>query len=83
MKDKKNNKDVDERSDSYLPEVSLILIREPGKGGENIRIVNLDDFSSDRHKQYYVDAVEKYGSHNVRYCKVLGTKVTVNVEFVE
>jgi hypothetical protein len=83
MKDKKLDEELDGMSDSHLPEVSLIIVREHGKKSDKINIINLDHFSEDMHQKYYIDAVEKYGKQNVRYCKVLGTKVTVSVEFLD
>ena len=83
MKNKDITDELDERSESSLPEVSLILIREPSKKGDQIKVVNLDDFAEDTLKKYYIDAVEKYGTHNVRYCKVLGTKIKLDVDFIE
>lgn len=80
MKVQKNSGNIDiPSSDTGLPEMSLIIIRNNGK----INIVNLDNFSNDMHKGYYIDAVEKYGKDNVRYCRVLGAKVKVDVEFDE
>lgn len=66
-----------------LPEVGFLLVAEGGKK-RSLRVINLDQYQDkDMVTKLYLDADKKYGESNVRYCKVITTKVSRQVEFFE
>jgi hypothetical protein len=73
-----------EKEKEHLPEITLLLIREVGRHGEQDRVVSLDNYADiESRKKLYVDAIGKYGQSNVRYCKVISAKLTQSVEFMD
>jgi len=81
MGNKNNSNDQEEITS--LPDVAMIIIKEQGKSSSSIRLLNLDNYGDDIRKKYYMDAISKYGRDNVRYCKIVQSKVKVEVEFVD
>jgi hypothetical protein len=63
-----------------LPEKEFILILKRGPKGPIPTILNLDEFDDtpqDKNikRKLYVDALEKNGIQNVRYCRVVQSKI--------
>ena len=82
MGNKSKGDDEDLLSESkVLPDVAFLLIRKSDK--RNTEVLHLDDMSPSHHKEYYMEAITKYGQDNVRYCKVLAAAVKVEVDFLD
>lgn len=64
-----------------LPEISCLIIRTGTNG--NVEILNLDDYDDANRLCCTLDAVERFGAANVRFCRILSMKVKTNLEFVE
>jgi len=63
-----------------LPEIHFLLITQ--RDGK-MKIVDLDEYTKDTEvKELYLEACRNHGNDNVRYCKVVGTKLRTEVDFI-
>lgn len=65
-----------------LPQMAMLLVRT--RSGD-LKIVDLDDYVTkpDQIKQKFLSAGNEFGYDNVRYCKIVSTRIRTEAEFIE
>ena len=75
----KNGKEKQEETKptSSLPDVCFLLTKD----GVEIKVKDLEGFTTENIKTLYLQAIEKYGISHVRYCRVVGTSIKTSISF--